>query len=306
MQLKQLEYLIVLERERHFGRAAQACNVSQSALSQALRSIEQEFGVPIVDRRNQGFRGFTPEGMRILEWARSVLADRETLLQKLGPSDPGTLTGHIRIGVIPVATPMVSLLTNAFCRTHPGITMSLLSQPYTTIERGLERFEIEVGVTYLDPVPRSGLRPYVLYDESYFLLAPEAHPVARNSKIAWRDAGSLPLCLLTPEMLNRQLLDGIFQTVGVTPQTVIETNCAVMLCSHVRSGDWFTIIPHTFFYLINGWRGTKAIPLVDPVATNTMGLVILERQPQPPIVNAFAEVVQSFDLASELKKYVPQ
>lgn len=306
MQLKQLEYLIVLERERHFGRAAQACNVSQSALSQALRSIEQEFGVPIVDRRNQGFRGFTPEGGRILEWARSVLADRETLYQQIGSAGPGTLSGHIRIGVIPVATPMVSLLTNAFRKAHPGVTMSLLSQPYTQIERGLERFEIEVGVTYLDQERRGGLRPYVLYDESYYLLAPESHPIARRSEIDWQDAGHLPLCLLTPEMLNRRLLDGIFQSVGVTPKTVVETNCAVMLCSHVRSGDWFTIIPHTFFYLINGWRGTKAIPLVEPVATNTMGLLITERQPLPPVVNAFAEVVQSFDLAAELKKYVPQ
>lgn len=306
MQLRQLEYLIVLERERHFGRAAVACNISQSALSQALRSIEQEFGVPIVDRRNQGFRGFTPEGARILEWARGVVADRETLLQRISGAGPGALAGHIRIGVIPVATPMVSLLTRAFRQAYPAVTMSLLSQPYSLIERGLERFEIEAGVTYLDASPRNGLRPYVLYDESYFLLAPDSHAVARQSEITWRDAGDLPLCLLTPEMLNRRLLDGIFQSAGVTPKTIIETNCAVMLCSHVRSGGWFTIVPHTFFYLITGWRGTKAVPLVDPVASNTMGLLITERQPLPPVVNAFAEVVQTIDLGAELNKYVPQ
>ena len=305
MQLRQLEYLIILSRERHFGRAAQACKVSQSALSQALRSIEREFGVAIVDRRNQGFRGFTSEGARILEWARGVLADRETLLQQIGGSSPGTLSGHIRIGVIPVATPMVSLLTKVFQQAYPAVTMSLLSQPYTSIERGLERFEIEVGITYLDSQPRSGLRPYVLYSESYFLLAPEAHPLASKSKISWRDAGDLPLCLLTPEMLNRRLLDGIFQEAGVTPKTVVETNCAVILCSHVRSGGWFTIVPHTFFYLISGWPGTKAIPLNEPVASNTMGLLITERQPQPPVVEAFAEVAQTIDLATELNKYIP-
>ena len=71
MQLRQLEYLVILARERHFGRAAQCCEISQSALSQALRNIEQEFGVPIVDRRNQGFRGFTPEGMRIIVFDRA-------------------------------------------------------------------------------------------------------------------------------------------------------------------------------------------------------------------------------------------
>lgn len=304
MQLRQLEYLVILARERHFGAAARACGISQSALSQALRTVEQEFGAPIVIRRNQGFQAFTAEGERVLEWARSVLADHKTLLQQIAGAGPGSLSGHLRLGVIPVATPMVSLITSPFRRLYPDVTISLRSHNSGQILRGLERFELEAGITYLDHAEHTSLRPYVLYNETYHLLAPRAHPVAAQSSVTWREVADLPLCLLSPDMLNRVLLESIFQSAGVSPKTVIDTDCAMLLCSHVRSGEWFTIVPHSFFYVIDGWGGTKALPIVEPEATNTMGLLVAERSPMPPLINAFVEVLQTLDVAAELRKYV--
>jgi DNA-binding transcriptional LysR family regulator len=304
MQLRHLEYLTILARERHFGAAARACGISQSALSQALRNVEQEFGAPIVIRRNQGFQAFTAEGERVLEWARSVLADHKTLLQEIAGAGPGSLSAHLRLGVIPIATPMVSLLTSPFRRLFPGVTISLQSHNSGQILRGLERFELEAGITYLDHAENTNLRPYVLYSETYYLLAPKSHAVAAQTSVTWRDVAALPLCLLSPDMLNRVLLDGIFQSAGVTATTVIDTDCAMLLCSHVRSGEWFTIVPHSFFYVIEGWGGTKALPIEDPTASNTMGLLVAERTPMPPVINAFVEVVQTLDISSELRKYV--
>jgi DNA-binding transcriptional LysR family regulator len=306
MHLRQLEYLAALERERHFGRAAEACNISQPALSQALRSIEAAFGVPIVDRRHQGFHGFTPEGELVLDWVRRVLAGHDTLTQQIGSVNAGDLGGHVRLGVIPVATPMVSMLTTAFHRRHPRVTIAIRSMNFMEIERSLEKFEIEVGVNYVDAGPATGLRTYMLYDESYYLLAPKNHPVGERSAISWSEAGALPLCLLTPDMQNRRIINQIFDDVGVSPRTVIETNCAVTLCSHVRSGQWFTIVPQTFFYLLGGWAEPRAIPLVAPVVTNPIGLFISERHPLPPVINAFVEVVQSLVIDSELRKHVPE
>ena len=95
----------------------------------------------------------------------------------------------------------------------------------------------------------------------------------------------------------------MFEGAGVVPRAVIETNCAVTLCSHVRSEEWFTIVPQSFLYLLNDWVRLHAIPLVAPVATNPIELVIPERSPLPPIVNAFVETVQSLNIEGELKKY---
>ena len=304
MHLRQMEYLAALERERHFGRAADSCNISQSALSQALRSIELEFGVPIVDRRQHGFHNFTREGELVLAWIRQVLANREALVQEIDTASRGKLSGHIRLGVIPVATPMVSLLTTAFHRDHPGVTISVRSMNFLEIERQLEKFEIEVGINYIGPAPASGLRNYVLYNESYYLLAPKAHPLAQRGTISWSEAGTLPLCLLTPEMQNRKIIDQIFESVGVKPHALIETNCAVTLCSHVRSEQWFTIVPQSFLYLLSEWAQPHAVALVAPVASNAIGLVIPERHPLPPIVNAFVETVQSLNIEAELARHV--
>jgi DNA-binding transcriptional LysR family regulator len=304
MHLRQMEYLAALDRERHFGRAAEACKISQPALSQALRGIEAEFGVPIVDRRQPGFHNFTPQGELVLEWIRRVLAERIALVQKIESTGGAELSGHIRLGVVPVATPMISMLTTAFHKAYPGVTISVRSMTFLEVARGLEKFEIEVGVNYIDAVPSAGLRNYVLYNETYYLLAPKGHPLASRGTISWSEAGDLPLCLLTPEMQNRKILNQIFESVGVIPRTVIDTNCAVTLFSHVRSGQWFTIIPPSFLYLLGEWARPHAIPLVSPVTTNTIGLVIPERHPLPPVINAFVETVQSLDIDAELKKHI--
>ena len=305
MQIRQLEYLTTLARERHFGRAAKACNVSQPALSQAIRQIEASFGVPIIDRRSQGFHGLTQEGQRVLDWARQALADYHRLGQELSSLSPQGLSGNIRIGLIPVTTPMVSLLTSAFHRAHPGVTISILSHNFIEIHRMLEQFELDVGISYLDGNPPSDVRPYVLYRESYYLLAPASHPIAERRSITWHEASALPLCLLTPVFLYRLIVNRIFEQAGTTAHTVIETNCAVALCSHVRSGQWFTIVPDSFFYLVGDWKRTVSIPLVEPSASNEIGLLIQERDPLPPITRAFIEVAQGISIAEELRKVAP-
>jgi DNA-binding transcriptional LysR family regulator len=305
MQLRSLGYLVTLSRERHFGRAAKACNVSQPALSQALRQLEASFGVPIVLRRNQGFHEFTPEGKRILDWARRVLADHDQLAQEISHTRSDGLAGHLRLGVIPVATPTIALLTSAFHACHPAVTMSVQSQPMTDIYRGLDRFDIDAGISYLDGVPPLLARCHALYQERYYLLVPASHPLAREAALPWREVAGLPLCLLAPDMQYRVILNRIFSDVSIVPRTVIDTNCAVSLCSHVRSGQWFTIVPQSFFYLINDWTSTRAIDLIDPVVKNDIGLLVPDRDPLPPLTLAFIEAIQSVDLSAAIPAMSP-
>src|ERR1700742_175841 len=107
MLIRQLTYLVALAKEQHFGRAAEACNVSQPALSGAIRSIEKELGVTIV-QRGRRFEGFTSDGERVLAWARRALADCEGLRQaaSITREDP---QGTLRIGAIPTTLPVIPL-----------------------------------------------------------------------------------------------------------------------------------------------------------------------------------------------------
>src|SRR5246127_3195224 len=92
---RQLEYFVALARERHFARAAAACYVSQPALSEAIRKLEQELNVPLVNR-DHTFQSLTPEGERLVVWARRILADHDALQQEVSAMRSG-LAGRLRL-----------------------------------------------------------------------------------------------------------------------------------------------------------------------------------------------------------------
>ena len=125
MVLRQLEYLVALAREKHFGRAAEACHVTQPTLSAAIRLLEEDLGAPIVERGHR-FVGLTVQGRLVLEHAHRMLAEAENLRRGLEEIDKG-LTGRLRIGAIPTALPIVSQLTGPFYAKFPGVTVAVLS-----------------------------------------------------------------------------------------------------------------------------------------------------------------------------------
>src|SRR5688500_9661552 len=139
MDIRQLQYLVALAREKHFTRAAHACHVTQPTLSGRIRQLEQELGVPIVER-GQRFHGFTAEGERVLKCAHAIL-DHWTSLQQEIKTMRGTigpLAGRLSVGVIPSALPMAGLSTREMHTRHPGVELVVLSQSSSDILRHLE------------------------------------------------------------------------------------------------------------------------------------------------------------------------
>ncbi len=284
MHLRQLVYLRALARERHFGRAAAACRVSQPTLSAALKQLEAELAVPIV-LRGRRFEGFTPEGLRVVDWAQRILADCDGLNQEIGQMRRG-LVGQLRIGAIPTAISMVPRLTTPFHARHPLVLLTVHSQTSNQIQRAIDNFEIDIGLTYLDNEPLARVRTLPFYRERYVLVTPSQGPLGRRRKIAWAEAAERPLCLLTPDMQNRRILDGIFRGVGKEPRIIIETNSVATLWAHLRQGRWSAVMPQTFFALFGSFEGLSAIPLVAPEASHIIGLVTANREPVLPVTQA--------------------
>ena len=112
--LDKLEFLIALARERHFGHAAEACGVSQPTLSAGIKQLEDSLGVLLVHRGSR-FQGFTPEGERVLDWARRIVGDTRAMRQEIDALKQG-LAGHIRIAAIPTALAMVAIADHALSR----------------------------------------------------------------------------------------------------------------------------------------------------------------------------------------------
>ncbi|MEZ0213195.1 MAG: LysR family transcriptional regulator [Xanthobacteraceae bacterium] len=303
MQLNYFRYLVALAKERHFGRAAATLHISQSALSQAIRQLEKHFSVSIVQRHQSGFQGFTREGEAILSLARQFIADHDRLLNTTWDDPDAQLSGTLRIALSPVAMTITSLLTAPFAEKYPGVKISVLCKTMPEIERGLKEFEYDIGVTYLDGLTLGGLRPYALYEEAYYLLVPKDHSLSSRKTIDWEEVGNQPLCLLSPNLHNRIIIDRILGSVGVTPQAVIETNCSLGLFAHMRTGNWLTVVPHSYFYLLGDWMFIRSIPIVNPSQTATIGLVIHERDPISPVVRAFVSIAQQAGIAGQLDRY---
>lgn len=293
MVLKQLAYLVALSREKHFGRAAAACHVTQPTLSAAIRNLEAELGAPIVERGHH-FQGFTAEGLLVLEHAKRMLAESEAMSQGLAELGGG-LTGRLRIGAVPTALPVMSHLTTPFYTKYPKVSVTVLSLTSNEIVRGIENFELDAGVTYLDNEPLPSVRVKPVYAETYAFLTPLEGPYANRETISWAEAAEAPLCLLTPDMQNRRIIDGVFRSVGVSPKPQVETNSIFNLCTHAASGHWSSIVPQPLLYFFGVPRNTKALRLTEPAASRSVGLVIADREPASPLAKALFSVVKPFD-----------
>jgi len=277
--LEAMRYLSALEQHRHFGRAAQACHITQPALSNALRALESEFGVTIV-RRGRQYEGLTPEGTKVLATAQRMLHEREVLHQELHALAERP-TGHLVVGAVPTATPVAARFAAWLRARHPGIKPALRSLSSSEIESGIENLSLDLAFGYAE---RAGARPsrievHAQYDEHYFLLRRRTAPRggARHrigEPILWADAAKLPLCMLTREMHNRSIIDSSFAAAGATVQPVIETNAVLTLVLSVLAGDVNSVMPGALVAIALQYPELEALPLVDPVVVTRIGLLL--------------------------------
>jgi DNA-binding transcriptional LysR family regulator len=297
MDIRQLQYLAALAREKHFTRAAKVCNVTQPTLSGRIRQLEQELGVPIVER-GQRFHGLTPEGEKVLKWALAILDNWSSLQQEIAKlrNTKGTLIGRLSFGVIPSGLPMAALIAKAIQDRHPAIELTVLSQSSVEILRNLEDFSIDVGLSYLDNEPIEGMRAEAIYQERYCLLLRADHEMAHKKSVTWAEAAKQPLCLLTPNMQNRRIIDRAFRTANAKPTPRLETNSVINLCSNVHLMGLASVVPEYFLEVLGPMSDIHAVPLVNPMVEHSVGLVAVDRDPVSPLVLAVFECAKGVKL----------
>ena len=295
MDIRQLHYLVALAREKHFTRAAMACNVTQPTLSGRIRQLELELGIPIVER-GQRYQGLTAEGERVLKWAQLILNNWQSMQQELTQirSSGADLTGRLVLGGIPSALPMIPLMNKAVRALHPRIDFAVMSMSSEEILRALEDYSIDVGITYLDNEPITGLMAWPLYLERYCLFVPNGHALAMNKAVTWKEASALPLGLLTGNMQNRRIIDRAFASANCHPNPALETNSVINLWSNVRVMGLACIMPDYILDILGREPGITAVPLKEPEVAHNVGVVAVDRDPLGPLVKAFIEAAKSF------------
>lgn len=283
-------YLIALARECHFGKAAASCHVSPSTLSAAIRELEAELGVVLVERGQQ-FARLTTEGECVVAHARRAAAGAEDLRQALGGLREG-LSGRLRIGVIPTALAGVAALSAPFARAHPKVDIDVRSASTQDILAGLRDFELEAGIVYVDSATAADLDRLPLWDEDLvFVTRADAAPA--GDEIGWREAAGHPLCLLSRDMQHRQTVDRVFAELGCTPRVSLETNSLLAILAHVRAGPWSGILPRSVLALVGATEGLRSLRLSAPEVRWRTALVTLAREPRSPMVAALLATAAS-------------
>ena len=297
--IDKLEFLLALAREKHFGRAAESCGVTQPTLSAGVKQLEDSLGVLLVNRGSR-FQGFTNEGERVLDWARRIVGDTRAMRDEVRALKRGDLVGHLRIAVIPTALAMVSALTTPYRAKHPGVRFTIYSRTSIDTLRQLENLEVDAGITYLDNEPLGRVRTVPLYSEAYCLLTAAESPLGDREQVTWAEVGEVPLCLLTPDMQNRRIIDSLLAQAGhehLAP--TLESNSMIVLFSHIRTRQWATVMPIRLAETLGLDEVTRAIPIVDPTAIHTIGLVVPNREVTSPV--AAALIAEALEVAKTLK-----
>ena len=282
--IDKLEFLMALAREQHFGRAAEACGVTQPTLSAGIKQLEESMGVLLVHRGSR-FHDLTPEGERVLDWARRIVGDTRNMREEIKSLRHG-LTGRLRLAAIPTALAMVAALTTPFRERHPNVQFTVWSRTSADVLALLENLEIDAGLTYLDNEPLGRVNAVPLYQERYQLLTSADAPLGNRDRVTWKDVAQVPLCLLTPDMQNRRIIDDLLRAAGGAVQPTLESDSMILLFAHVRTGRWASVMPARLAETLGLTATIRAIPIVEPEAVHTIGLVVPPREPLTPLVAA--------------------
>lgn len=282
--IDKLELLLALAREKHFGHAAEKSGVTQQTLSAAVKQLETRFGVMLVHRGSR-FQGFTPEGDRVLGWARRIVGDSRAMLQDVSVMR-GNLEGHLRLGAIPTVLPMVARLTTPYREKHPAVRFSVHSATSDDLLQLLEQASLDAGLTYIDNEQLGRVTTVPLYKERYCLLTAAHGALGERETVTWAEAGKLELCLLTPDMQNRRIIEKHIRAAGAEPAPLLESNSMVVLLTHVRTAKWASVMPAVLADALGVTDEVRAIPIVEPDVAYTIGLVVPQTDPSMPIVQA--------------------
>jgi DNA-binding transcriptional LysR family regulator len=279
--IDKLEFLLALAKEQHFGRAADSCGVTQPTLSAGLKQIEESLGVLLVNRGSR-FQGFTPEGERVLDWARRIVGDTRAMRQEVNALRHG-LVGRLRIAAIPNALAAVAALTTPYRAKHPDVRFTALSRTSEEILMLLENLEIDAGITYLDNEPLGRVTTVPLYRETYRLLTTADAPLGGRKEVTWAELAQSPLCLLTPDTQTRRIIDRLLQNAMSETQPTLESDSMLLLFAHVRTGRWASVMPTKVVETLGPTGPIRSVPIVEPEAVHTIGLVVPAREPMTPL-----------------------
>lgn len=302
MNLRDLGYLVALADLRHFGKAADACFVSQPTLSTQVKKLEEELGVTLVERAPRKVM-LTVAGQDVVARARRILADVEQMKESARRSqDPGS--GTLRLGVFPTLGPY--LLPHVLPQLQlrfPNLELLLVEEKSDVLLDRLRQGKLDAALLAM-PVHDEQLHAEVLFDEPFLLAAPAQHPLASKATMTMDQLADETLLLLEDgHCLRDQALD-VCRLSGANERTGFRATSLETLRQMVAAGVGVTLLPALSVHApVVQPANIRLVSFSDPVPSRQIALVWRRSSALDSFLHALAETIGTLARAQLPKKF---
>lgn len=273
MTITQLEYVLAVDKFRHFGKAAKACSVTQPTLSMQLQKAEEELGVVLFDRSKNPILP-TPEGEKIIHQARFVIREYKKIFSIIDASKD-EVSGEFRLGVIPTLTPyVVPLFAGAFVKKYPQVNLTIEEFKTEEIIELLGKDELDAGLL-VTPLVGETFIERVLFHEPFSVFASKNHPLLKKSKIKDRDLDTSDVWLLNEGHCFRQQVLNIcrIKDKGTHDNLKFESGNLETLKNMVTNSSGYTLLPQLAVDNLSNDDKKFVREFQSPVPTREISLV---------------------------------
>lgn len=291
MDLRQLRYLVALAEERHFTRAAAREHVAQPALSQQIKRLEDEVGLPLVERTTRQV-AITDAGQLLVARARRALAEIEAATSEL-EGLKGVTTGHVTVGAMHTMGPIdVSLALAIFHERHPGVELTVREQSSEELAQMLRDDELDLAfLSVTERVESHGLGLHQLVSEELVAVLPENHRLARRRKLRMAELEEEEFISYRAGARLRELLMAAGRHAGFQPQIKLESNESGRIRRLVARGMGVAILPRSDATAPGA--PVAVVLLTDPALSRDITLAWREDRRHSPAVAEFLALARA-------------
>jgi LysR family hydrogen peroxide-inducible transcriptional activator len=290
MTLQQLRYIIAIEEYRHFGAAAEACGLTQSTLSLMVKKLEEELDVKIFDRSAHPVSP-TEIGRKIIDQAKVVLYHVDQIAE-MTCSEKELLSGPLRIALISTVSPvLVPKMFNYFSRHYPSVSLQTEEMVTDTIIDRLRKAEVDMGIV-AGSVNDPDLLEIPLYHERFFAYLSPDHPLSCKEEIRVKDLYGEPIWIIR-NGIRKQDLAEMERGGSITYERFFEGGRVGMLIQIVNESGGMTIVPETHKDLVLFSQQGGLRPIVDPVRSRTISLLVRNDYIHEALLNAAIAAIKS-------------
>jgi len=299
MTLTELRYIVAVARERHFGRAAETCFVSQPTLSVAVKKLEEELGVALFER-GPGEVSVTPAGTQIVEQAQRVL-EEASRIREIAAAGRDPLAGPLRLGAIYTIGPyLLPKLIPILRKSAPAMQL-LIQENFThRLAEELKSGEVDVILVAL-PFEQPGVMTRAVYDEPFLVAVPKGHPWENRKRVTSEELTSESLLLLGEGHCFRDQVLDICHTVRARERSplskTVEGGSLETIRQMVAGGVGITVLPATSTTTGTGPGDLiRILPFARPAPTRRVGLAWRRSFPRPEAIEALRKSILQCNL----------